>query len=294
MRLLKNKMIFSEDIKMIFNGINAFDFKYSYVPSDSVFDSVRKDFKKDTCRIFNNDVAIIKEEEMLEVNSLLSNKTPIVTLDKIYITPDEKNIFFLDCTRVSGTNEIVARKGESLEDQIKRIALSLPIKEIIIADDVVFSGQVLTTIIEKFKNYGIKVIGIVAGISAYDSYNKFNKKLKDGIKVNYLMEEDVIDQICERDFYFGVAGSGIMMSKERKDKAPYFIPFGDPQRRASIPEESVVDFSKGCIRRSIDIWDYIDKQRGRETQMKDLPEKIIKTNDNDYVVRVLKKELKRL
>ena len=43
---------------------------------------------------------------------------PIVTLDKIYIRPDEKNIFFLDCTRIDETNEIISRKNKSIEEQM--------------------------------------------------------------------------------------------------------------------------------------------------------------------------------
>lgn len=294
MRVINSGIVFSDDIKRIFNGINAFDFKYKYIPSSQVIDDVRKSFKTDVDKIFNNDVTIISEDEMLEINNLLSNKTPVITLDKIYVTHDEKNIFFLDCTRVSGSDEIVSRKTESLEEQVKRMANVLPSKEIVLADDVVFSGKVLTKLINEFKLYGIKVVGIVAAVCANDSYYQFKSMLKDGIKTNYLMSEYVIDQICERDFYFGVAGSGILMSKEKKDKAPYFVPYGNPQERASIPEEHVIDFSKGCIKRSIDIWTDIDSQRNSQTQMKELPEKIVNTNENDYVVKTLKRELRKL
>ena len=294
MREINSGIVFSDDIKRIFNGINAFDFRYKYIPSDSTFRYVRNDFKKDTCKIFNNDVTIVSEDEMLEVNNLFDRNIPVVTLDKIYIEPDEKRIFFLDCTRISGTNEIVSRKEESLDEQITRIANSLPAKEVILADDVVFSGGVLTNIIGKFKEKGIEVIGVVSGISAYKAFNTFNGNLKLGIKTNFLMSQDVIDQICERDFYFGVAGSGIMMSKERKDKAPYFIPFGDPEERASIPAESVNDFSIGCIRRSIYLWDDIDSQRDTETLMSELPERIAGTNDKDTVVKTLRRALNTL
>ena len=76
---------------------------------------------------------------------------PIVTLDKIYITPDDEKIYFLDCTRVDGTNEIISRKDESLDSQIKRLAKEIDNKEIFLADDVVFSGSVLKTIISNLK-----------------------------------------------------------------------------------------------------------------------------------------------
>ena len=227
--------------------------------------------------------------------NLLVVNIPIVTLDKIYLDPDEQYIFFLDCTRVNGTNEIVSRKSESLDSQIKRITKVLPSKEIILADDVVFSGSVLRSIIKRFSDYGIKVVGIISSICSYEGYEYFNKSLKYGIKTKVLMLEDVIDQICERDFYFGVAGSGIMISTgDGMYKAPYFKPYGNPYERASIPLEYVDFFSRGCLERSLYLWEDMDNIRDSKTKILELPERIINTKENDEVVKTLKKEIKRI
>lgn len=220
---------------------------------------------------------------------------PIVTLDKIYINPDEKNIYFLDCTRINGSNKIIARRGELLELQILRISKCLKTKEIILADDVVFSGSVLKNIINLFNKYGIKVVGIIASICTNKAYNYFNSVLKYGVKTNYIMSDSVIDQICERDFYFGIAGSGILVKeKYGLSKAPYFRPYGDPCERASIPNEYEKYFSEGCLERSIYLWSEIDKLKQTKTKMFELPERIINTESKDEVVKTLKKELIRL
>jgi len=216
-------------------------------------------------------------------------------LDKIYIKPDEENIFYLDCTRIDQTNDVTARRKESLEDQIKRISRTVPIKEIALADDVVFSGSVLRKIIGLFKNQGVEVVKILSCISTQQGYDFFNKTLQDGLETCYLLGEDVIDQICERDFYFGIAGSGILVkTKEGLMKAPYFLPFGNPNERASIPKDKVTSFSKGCIERSILLWDAIDSLKEEKTKMRDLPERIVGTKENEEVVKVLKKEGKKL
>lgn len=187
---------------------------------------------------------------------------PIVTLDKIYITPDEKDIYFLDCTRINGTNEITSRKNESLDCQIIRLSKELSNKEILLADDVVFSGSVLKNIINRFNTLGIQVVGVITSICTNKSYTYFNSNLRYGIKSNYIMSNDVIDQICERDFYFGIAGSGIMINtKDGLYKAPYFKPYGNPYERASIPIEYEKYFSRGCLNRSIYLWEEIDKQK---------------------------------
>ncbi len=220
---------------------------------------------------------------------------PIVTLDKIYIRPDEENIFFLDCTRVNGTNKVISRKKETLDEQIKKLGTILQGKEIILADDVVFSGSVLRKIIELLEKYNVKVVGIITSISSKQGFDYFSKKLKYGINANIIMQEDVIDQVCERDFYFGIAGSGIMVEENDKFyKAPYFLPYGDPNERASIPIEFERAFSKGCLERSILLWEDIDKKRGKKTKIEELPEEIVDTKKESEVVKTLKKEIRRI
>ena len=126
---------------------------------------------------------------------------PIVTLDRIYIEPDEENIYFLDCTRVNGSKELISRVKEEFIDQILRISKSVKSNKIVLADDVVFSGEALRKVISLFEVCGIEVVGIISSIAMEESYEYFNKTLKNGIKCNYVLGENVIDQICERDFY---------------------------------------------------------------------------------------------
>ena len=76
MKKIYKGIVFSDDIKRILNGINAFDYKYSFIPNDSVLDTVRMDFKKDVKKIFNGNVTIISEEEMMNVNNLICGWYP--------------------------------------------------------------------------------------------------------------------------------------------------------------------------------------------------------------------------
>ena len=220
---------------------------------------------------------------------------PIISLDKIFIKPDEKDIFFLDCTRINGTNKLISRRKETIEKQILRISKELNNNEIILADDVVYSGNVLKIIINMLNKQNIKVVRVIASISSNESYYYFNNNLKYGIESNYIMSDEVIDQICERDFYFGIAGSGIMIDTNNGlYKAPYFKPYGNPNKRASIPKEYEICFSKNCLERSTYLWEEIDKMKEKSTKISELPEKIINTNENEEVVKTLKKEIKRI
>ena len=166
-------------------------------------------------------------------------------------------------------------------------------KEIILVDDVVFSGNVLRTIIERFKQNGINVVGIRAALSTEESYKYFNESLEKGLKCGCLMGKDVIDQICERDFYFGIVQSGIstLRSDGKILKSPYFKPFGNPIERASIPKEYEKIFSNGCLLRSMYLWKCIEEKTKRKIYIKDMPEDIINTDKNDRVIDVLRKGL---
>lgn len=225
---------------------------------------------------------------------------PIVSLDSVYLDSNDKDIIFLDCTRLDGSSDLVSRINPNDKDSVNRQIKSISdlLKKngstsIILADDVVFSGSVLRSVSSIFRKNGINVVGIRACVSTDSAYSEFSK-LPLGIKCGCLMGPNVIDQICERDFYFGVAQSGISVNKDGVIyKAPYFKPFGDPVERASIPEENSDTFSKNCIIRSLALWDRIEKLSGREILIKDLPEVIQNTNDNSGVCKTLRKELKR-
>lgn len=218
---------------------------------------------------------------------------PIVSLDKIYIDTNEDDICFLDCTRVSGSMELISRGKERLADQVIRIGNSISGKEIILADDVVFSGEALRKIIKMFECLGIKTVGVISSICCRDAYDYFSNNLRYGVLCNYLLENDVVDQICERDFYFGIVGSGIMVNDGNSlVKAPYFKPFGDPCGRASIPKEYELSFSKNCLIRSLNLWE--DACRNNDLLIGDLPEKIVNTNASDSVIKVLRMEIDRI
>ena len=76
MKKISRGIVFSEDIKRILNGVNALDYEYSYIPKDSVISAVREDFKSDVNKIFNNNVTIILEEEMMRINELIGGEYP--------------------------------------------------------------------------------------------------------------------------------------------------------------------------------------------------------------------------
>lgn len=306
MKKVKDGIVFSNDIYRIMQGKNALDFDYAknglIIPTEEQIRKLRSDFKRDVNRIFDGKVTIFSETEMDDFlyDSLEDCwEYPIISLDKTYFR-GENDSYFLDCTRLDGSDQLISRKNlndiDSVKKQIKEISEKLKANntfEIFLVDDVAFSGNVLKSIIHNFSQNNITVLGIRVAISTKESYEYFNRHLKNGLKCGCMLEKDVIDQICERDFYFGIAQSGISIVNPigKILKAPYFKPYGNPVVRASIPTESEDFFSIGCIMRSMYLWHCIEENSKKLVYIKDLPESIISTRQEDRVVNSLRKEL---
>lgn len=76
MKEIKKGFVYSEDIERITKGVNAFDFKFDTEPSKEVIKSVREDLKLQMDKIFNNNVTVVTEDEMLMVNKLITGDCP--------------------------------------------------------------------------------------------------------------------------------------------------------------------------------------------------------------------------
>ena len=76
MKKINKGIVFSDDIKRILSGRNAFDYKYDFIPNDSIINTMREDFNFEVNKIFNGNVVIISEEEMMEVNNLIGGEYP--------------------------------------------------------------------------------------------------------------------------------------------------------------------------------------------------------------------------
>ena len=62
MKKIEEGIVFSDDIKKILNGENAYDFKYEYAPNDKIIEDIREDFAKDIKKIFKK-FTIVTEQE---------------------------------------------------------------------------------------------------------------------------------------------------------------------------------------------------------------------------------------
>ncbi len=268
--------VVSADIKRLLEqwaGVSGY-----VVPDAEFFHELRNEFQAHMHGIFP-EFHFVHEEELVEgLDHLIAEGgLPTISLDRVYVESD----LHLDIARLvdkdGNDHGIGSRVGyPSLSDQLKHIHES-GVKEVALVDDVLFTGDVLERIVEMLAHIGVTVqvahvgIGILGGVKQVT------------VPVQCVRQyDDVIDEVCERDFYPGVPLSGRVIAGDEGFGAPYIRPFGNPEAWASIPAEHVESFSRFCLLQTISLFDEIGRRSGRSVHWEDAPRKIVGLNPNGH------------
>lgn len=175
-------------------------------------------------------------------------KLPVISLDDRYIKDADT---FLGISRGidDELNDVgyVPRVGyPSISDQIDKMQVSGT--EAIVADDVVFSGEMLVWLKEELlRRRKIKIVGAIAGIAIGEGIERLNDL---GMTVEAVRSFDAVDdELCERDQAV-VPGSG-RRNDESNVNVLYFDPiYGRPKAWASISGDKLYDFAANSYERS--------------------------------------------
>lgn len=164
---------------------------------------------------------------------------PIVSLDDRYLSADNRlGISRGVDTQLDDTGYVPRVGYPSIETQLAQ--LSGLGREVVVTDDVVFSGEMLAWLADRLALRSVKIGGVVCGIAIREGIEKLNAM---GIGVEAMQTfEEVEDELCERDFAV-VLGSGRRIA-DLDTNALYFDPeYGRPTTWASIPAGSARDFA---------------------------------------------------
>lgn len=244
------------------------------LPGDELFGKLREDFTLFMTQIFPG-FEFITEEELKEGLNILTKKDGLypLSLDRVYCPSS----FCIDIARqvdINGNDEGLGRRANSpsLLKQFRTLE-ALKIKDISIVDDVIFSGEVIVRLGKALKRAGMRVKTIYAGIGITEGVTLLQKN---GYQVECVRTYDnVIDEICERDFYPGVPLSGRLVDPENNVGAPYLLPFGNPGKWASVPKKWQVPFSRFCLNQSIKLFEEIEKSSNKIITCLDVGRKVI-------------------
>lgn len=266
------------------------------VPQSGVFKSVTRDLRSQLEGIFPENVDVIDESTIRPGLEALvqSSRTPVISLDRAYVRPDLPNVEgYIDLTR--GVDEsfrdigIRQRPGHETKDQqLAKLWTPTP-QPVALVDDVLFTGGSLLGLAEDLALVNRPVTKVIAGIAIGDGVTRLENS---GIEVTYVEKYDnVIDEVCARDFYPGVPFSGrsIFTPTGEVWSAPYIAPFGDPVVWASIPEERAQDFSQACLEQAITVWSAVEKASETKIPSSRIPRRIKGVDDERSVVYALKR-----
>jgi len=240
------------------------------LPSKKFFKELREKFSVKMKAIFPVFEFISEEEIHSKLRNLVTKSNlPSISLDHIYFQEDLQ----LETTRLVDKDlEVIKEHGHrtgTLEISLQLQKLkTLGIKEVVLVDDVIYSGKGMLWTIDKLKECNINVKSICVGIGVGNGVKRLTE-LNYPVRCVRLFEE-VVDEICERDFYFIPESGHLRRIGDEDFRVPYFRPFGRPNKWASIPDEEEIVFSIFCIQQNISLFEEIEKCSCKKIFCKDL------------------------
>lgn len=175
---------------------------------------------------------------------------PVVSLDDRYVSSADQ---YLGISRgvdpLLNDEGYVARRGyPAIGKQLAKVpALG---QEVMLVDDVLFSGEMVAWLAEALNAYGVKLGAVVVGIAIAEGMQKLDAE---GIEVRALeVFDQVEDEICERDFAV-VPGSGRRVDALSANALYFDDKSGRPEAWASIAPNATGSFCANSLRRSIDL-----------------------------------------
>ena len=251
------------------------------LPENGVLTSTSEELRQTLHSYFNGSVEVINEEitksgltELAAQSSL-----PIISLDRAYVDENTPHVIgYIDATRaVDESFQDIGLKGRPgyalLEDQIDQFRTDT-VQPVVLLDDVIFGGGGVIELADRLKQANRPVEAVFAGIGIKKGVDLIKES---GINVVSVFEyDDVVDEVCERDFRAGIPMSGrsVFASDGEIYSAPYFKPFGDAAKWASIPKEHEKDFSAVCLDHSITIWEQMEQASDRKILTDEVPRKV--------------------
>lgn len=264
--------VVSADIQLLLQ--DWADKKGFSLPSSQFFTGLRNSFSLRMKEVFPGYEMVCEEEITQGLNQMVvKNGLFPVSLDRVYYQSNPR----LDLARVvddDGNSRGLGRRASTptLLKQFKTLK-EAGITEAALVDDVIFSGDLVERVANSLERLGIRVPKVYTGIGIAEGVNKLTRA---GRKVEWVkLYNEVIDEVCERDFYPGVPYSGRLLNTEGNVGVPYILPFGKPIQWASIPKGNEIPFSQFCIDQTVRLFQEIEKVTGRVVRCMDLDRKVI-------------------
>ena len=233
-----------------------------------------------------------------------------VSLDDVYPKPLEQSEskYNMSVTRYVSTSYEKLGHGprpenneKSLKSQVRECVniwektKKLPI---VLVDDGTFDGDTVEEVLNEFARQEVFINSVRLGVAKRVGIEKianwsFDEEMQGGKtrthKVNFIgaskLCPPIYDWICERDFFPGVLYAGKVIARREGNeikpllvgkqnipvRAQYLYDWGEVWKWASIEEGKSRPFTAEVLKLSIELWEKLEKLRGRTIFIKDLP-----------------------
>lgn len=173
---------------------------------------------------------------------------PIVSLDNRYFNGQSQQIGISRSVDLN-LNDSDYRPRVGYPSIVSQLAAVAAVgNEVVIVDDVLFSGEMLSWLQSRLDEVGVKIAAVICGIAIQEGVDKLQGV---GIDVNAgTVFQDVEDELCERDFAF-VRGSGRRMAAQDMNALYFDDVFGRPDKWASLPATETKKFCICSLERNI-------------------------------------------
>jgi len=244
------------------------------LPCEEFFHQLRGEFSSYMRRVFSNFEFVSENEIFRGISDFVGQSDlPTISLDRAYFK-SELNLEIARLVNEKGENQGLGHRAGSppLLRQIEEIQTS-GVREVTLVDDVIFTGTLLERVVELLSRINVRAPVICAGIGIAGGIKRIKNAECDVHCVRTYKE--VIDEVCERDFYPGVPLSGRLLAGSTNIGVPYILPFGNPEEWASIPSELTGSFSAFCLHQTTCLFDEIERCSDREVLCQELGRRVI-------------------
>ncbi len=179
--------------------------------------------------------------------AVAATSLPVVSLDTRYVRTASQ---YLGVSR--GSDARLNDAGYAPRAGYKPIATQLERvsrlgQELVVADDVVFSGEMISWLADELEERSTRIGAVVCGVAIQEGIDKLALR---NIPVEATLVFDAVeDELCERDFAF-VPGSGRRVDDLQTNALYFDSVYGKPSTWASIPPEKAATFCKSSLARN--------------------------------------------
>lgn len=286
-------------LKDISSRLNSWAFRQGLTVPTSALERYEYSMMNSTEMVFGQKASFLEENSLVTsmlsrvagLHKTLSNDKPIGIVcaeaqyeKKLRARFPNIPIASLEVTRlVNRTGETVQGLGVrpgtgSLESQLssmKRIFAAKGIRDVILVDDVIFSGDQTVDTNHLLNQMQLNVVGVYAGIATKQSLQRFEMEIPSTYISTTYAVSDPVDVVSSRDLLPGIENCGRTLNEQENTGAPYILPFGNPVEWASIERGKEKEYSKALIQAAIDLYLAIETASKKSIALGDLDRGIL-------------------